>query len=183
MARSAFIKAMHPKSEILPEASAVKQTLDRGWIGQTKMHGHRAQIHISANPDENPLAFTRQGKRHSKPLPPAMIRELRRLFRPEKGWTAIDAEWLKDDKKLYVFDLLKSEGEVLWRLTFPERWAMLPRNFISPHITVLPLLRDLPGCLKVLEKADPKNEGLVFKSSTSTGFSDTSIVRCRRRKG
>jgi ATP-dependent DNA ligase len=178
---SRFIKAMHPKSEIRPDGTAIERILAAGWVGQLKIHGHRAQIHISADPAVPLIAYTRQGKRHTKELPETMVKEIRRLFRPTKGWTAIDAEWLKPKNKLFVFDLLKLEDRSLRALAYPDRWSMLPRAFISPHVSVLPLLRDLPSCLKQLRLKGEHIEGLVFKSATSIGFSDTSIVRCRKR--
>ena len=62
-----------------------------------------------------------------------------------------------------------------------ERWKQLPRAFLSPHVTVLPLIPDLEGCLKAIRSSEPRVEGLVFKSTRTPGFSDTSIVRCRKR--
>lgn len=181
MASSSFIKAMHPKAAILPEPGAIQRILNAGWVGQLKIDGHRAQLHVPANDKEPILAYTRQGKFHAKDLPPKIVEELRRIFRPAKGFTALDAEWLKPADKIFVFDILKKDGEVLRGLTFPERWKLLPREFISPFVSILPLIRDLPACLKALETAGPNTEGLVFKSTTSPGFGDTSIVRCRKR--
>lgn len=181
MPSSRFIKAMHPKSEINSDPKAIARILELGWVGQMKVHGHRAQIHISADPEAALVIYTRQGKFHTKAMPPAMVKEVRRLFRPKKGWNVIDAEWLKPKDKLFVFDFLKREGESLRALNFPDRYKLLPRHFISPHVSVLPVLRDLPGCLKVMGTRGDHVEGLVFKSTTSTGFSDTSIVRCRRK--
>ncbi len=182
MPSSLFIKAMHPKSEISPDAQSIERVLKMGWVGQLKIHGHRAQIHIPSDPKEKPIAYNRQGRKHKLALPPSMVKELYRLFRPEKGWNVIDAEWLKPEEKLYVFDFLKKDGEIQRPKTFPERWALLPRAFLSPHIQVLPLFRDLPACLKAMATPGDHIEGLVFKSTSSTGFSDTSIVRCRRKK-
>ncbi len=181
MAASLFIKAMHPKAEIRPEAAAIEKMLKLGWVGQLKIHGHRAQIHVSHDDKIAPIVFNRQGKRHAVDLSPAMVKELRRLFRPEDGWNVVDAEWLKPEKKIFVFDFLKKEDKLLRAMTFPERWALLPKSFLSPHFKVLPLIKDLPSCVKALETEDDALEGLVFKSSSSTGFSDTSIVRCRKR--
>lgn len=181
MASSPFIRAMHPKTEILAEPSAIRQVLDAGWIGQLKVHGHRVQLHVPSDPKAVILAYNRQGKRHAKALTDPIISEIFRLFRPTKGWNVIDAEWLKEEEKIFVFDFLKKEGETLWLRTFPERWGMLPRAFLSPHLSILPLLRDVASCVKILNSKDPHVEGLVFKSATSTGFSDTSIVRCRKR--
>ncbi len=182
LASSPYIKAMHPKSEISPEPTAILRILGNGWVGQTKIHGHRAQIHISADPNEAIIAYTRQGTRHKLALIPKLEKELRRLFTPDEKWNVIDTEWLKPQEKIFVFDFLKYEGETLRSLTFPERWKKLPTAFISPCLSVLPLLTDLSACTKILASPSPTIEGLVFKSSTSTGFSDSSIVRCRKRQ-
>lgn len=182
LAASPFIKAMHPKTEILPDPTAMTRILAKGWVAQTKIHGHRAQIHIPSDPEESMIAYNRQGKKHSRLLSPQMQKEILRLFRPSKGWNVIDAEWLKPEEKLFVFDFLKLEGELLRAKAFPERWGLLPRAFISPCVSVLPLIQDLPSCQKVLASQDVHIEGLVFKSGSSTGFSDSSIVRCRKRK-
>jgi len=177
---STFIKAMHPKTEIRPLAESIRRVLDKGWVGQLKIHGHRLQLHIPADPKLPILAFTRQGKIHGKPLLPKMQKEIRRVFGPEQGWNVLDAEWLKPAEKIFVFDFLKKEGEVLRKLTFPERWKLLRRDYLSPYLVTLPLLKDLKACLEALERTEEHIEGLVFKSSTTPGFSDTSIVRCRR---
>lgn len=182
LAASPFIKAMHPKSEIKPEAAAIIKILGLGWVAQTKIHGHRAQLHISSNESEPIIAYTRQGTHHKLGLAPKIEKEIRRLFTPSNGWNVIDAEWLKPEDKIFVFDFLRKEGKTLRAMTFPERWALLPKAFISPHLTVLPLIKDVASCQKVLETTDENIEGLVFKSSTSTGFSDSSIVRCRKRR-
>lgn len=176
-----FIRAMHPKTAVLPEPAAIRRILAAGWVGQLKIHGHRAQLHVPSIQGEPIIAYTRQGKRHGKALPSAVEKELRRIFTPAKGWNVLDAEWVKSDDRLYVFDLLKEDGTLLRSLAYPDRWKRLPRHFISPHVTILPLLKTLPACLEALASPDPRVEGLVFKSSTSPGFSDTSIVRCRKR--
>jgi hypothetical protein len=180
LAASSFIHAMHPKTEIRATREAIAKVLARGWVAQAKIHGHRAQIHLSADPEEPPIAYNRQGRRHAMPLPPAMVRELRRLFQPARGWSALDAEWLKPRKKLFVFDILKQEDKVLSSLTFPERHQLLPRLFISPSITVLPILDDVEKCLKLLETEEPEIEGIVLKAGGTRGFHDSSIIRCRR---
>jgi ATP-dependent DNA ligase len=180
LSQSRFMRPMHPKAEIKPERLAIQRVLDLGWVGQLKIHGHRAQIHIPADPEVDPIAYNRQGQQHRKALTPALIRELRRWFAPEKAWTVIDGEWLKDKDKIFVFDLLKKDGQSLEKMTFLERFELLPKDFISPRVQVLPLVRNLERCLDILAQKDPDTEGLVFKSTTSAGFSDTSIVRCRR---
>ena len=178
-----YIRAPHPKTGILPEPSTIKRILGTGWVGQTKIHGHRCQLHVPAEGAKGVIAFTRQGKRHAKAMSDAMLKEVVRLFRPETGWNVVDAEWLKPEDKLFVFDYLKKEGRLLSKLAFPQRFELLPRAYISPHITTLPLLRDLKQCLDVLGSTDPHVEGLVFKSLTRIGFADTSVVRCVRRPG
>lgn len=170
---------MHPKTEIGPTRAAVTRVLNLGWVGQLKIHGHRAQIHIPAEASKLPLAYNRHGELHKKELPELFVKELRRLFRPKKGWNVIDAEWLKKEDRLFVFDVVKLEGELLSRLTYPERWKLLPRAFISPVVSVLPMLTTVEKCMDVLESGGEHVEGLVFKSQSTRGFEDTSIVRCR----
>jgi ATP-dependent DNA ligase len=156
--------------------------LAAGWVGQLKLHGHRAQIHVPSDELLPVLVYTRHGKPHRKALPEPMVAEVRRLYQPDRGWNALDAEWLKADDKLFVFDFLKKEGKSLRSLTYPERWKLLPRLFLSPHVETLGLLTDAAACLKALRRTEPHIEGLVFKSTRRPGFADTSIVRCRIRR-
>lgn len=180
---SLFMRPMHPKTEIKPTSEAIQKILDLGWVGQLKIHGHRAQIHISSDPNEEIIAYNRQGRTHKKVIPTLMVSELRRLFTPAQGWNVIDTEWLKDkpdmEDRIYVFDFLKKENQSLGRLNFQERWKMLPRAYLSPVMQTLPILGTLQQCLTALEKPDVYIEGLIFKSP-SPGFEDTSIIRCRR---
>lgn len=178
---SPYIRAPHPKSGIRPLAEAIRRILDAGWVAQLKIHGHRVQLHVPSDRKKSLRALNRQGQAHRKALSPAMEAEIRRLFTPKEGWNVIDGEWLKDEGKIHVFDFLRHEGEVLRRLTFPERYERLPRLYLSPHLSTLPLIRDLKGCLEALEGEKPHVEGLVFRSLTTPGFPDTSIIRCRKQ--
>lgn len=178
---SPFIRPMHPKTGIRPVPEAISRILDSGWVAQLKIHGHRAQIHVPADRDEPIWVFNRHGAQHKKLMPEPMVAEIRRVFTPTTGWNVVDAEWIKGEDKLYVFDFLKRDGELLRKMPFPQRWQLLPRLYLSPHIQTLPLIRDLKGCLEALDERQPHIEGLVFKSLTSPGFADTSIIRCRRR--
>ncbi len=172
---------MHPKTEIGVDPQAIKRILANGWWGQIKIHGHRAQIHIAADPKVLIQVYTRQGKSHARSLSPLMAKELRRLFAPAKDWSVIEAEWLKSADRLYLFDFIKREGVFLDQLSYDERWHLLPRDYISPVIETLPILRTVEACLAVLDNPAVEVEGLVFKSSRSPGFSDSSIIRCRKK--
>lgn len=178
---SHFIRPMHPKSEIRPDVAAIRRILNRGWCAQTKIHGHRAQIHIPADKTLPLLVFNRHGAPHKKTLEPQLEAELRKCFTPSVGWNVIDSEWLKPEKKIYVFDFIKFQDKLLSHLTFPERWAILPRIFSSDCIEVLPLIHSANGCMEVLESQEEYIEGIVLKSLNTPGFQDTSIVRCRKR--
>ena len=182
VSRSVFIKAMHPKTEISPTRESVEKILKAGWVGQMKIHGHRAQIHLPADPSEDPIAYNRQGRPHKMLLPDEITQELRRVFEPESDWTVIDTEWLKPEGKLFVFDILKLNGKLLRGLNYQDRWKLLPKLYISPHVQTLPLLTTAEKCMEVLARTEEHIEGLVFKSVTTKGFEDTSIVRCRKRK-
>jgi ATP-dependent DNA ligase len=160
----------------------VKGILEAGWVGQVKIHGHRAQIHIPHDPSQTIVVFNRQGHEHRKALPPVLVTELFRVFRPKAGWNILDAEWMKATDELYIFDFLKRDGVLLDRLSYLERFEMLPRVYGSAKIVTLPPLKKLHECLAVLEDPRPHVEGLVFKSPTTRGFLDSAIVRCRRKE-
>ncbi|MBX9767261.1 MAG: hypothetical protein K2X47_08325 [Bdellovibrionales bacterium] len=181
MSRSVFIKAMHPKTEISPSLASVEKILKLGWVGQMKIHGHRAQIHLSADPSEEAIAYNRQGRPHKMLLPDTIVEELRRVLNLKIGWTVLDAEWLKPESKLFIFDVLKLDGKLLRTMSYPERYKLLPRLYISKYLQTLPLLTTPAKCMEVLARSEEHIEGLVFKSSTTKGFEDTSIVRCRKK--
>lgn len=181
MPPSTFIRAMHPKTEISPTLSSVEKILRAGWVGQTKIHGHRAQIHISADEKVAPVVYNRQGRPHKIPLSPKITKELRRIFELKEDWTVIDAEWLKPEEQLFVFDLLKLDGKTLRPMAYIDRYALLPKSYISPHVKTLPLYTTASKCMDVLSSSEKHIEGLVFKSPTSKGFDDTAIVRCRKK--
>jgi hypothetical protein len=182
VAASRFIRPQHPKTEIRPDPQAIRRVLDLGWAGQLKIHGHRAQIHIPASESQAILVYNRQGQLHKKKLSPSADSELRRLFQPEEGWNVIDGEWLKERDFLFIFDFIKKDGTLLSDLSYADRFALIPRNFLSPHVKPLPLLKTLEACLDTLDKLPAYAEGLVFKSLGSPGFEDTAIVRCRVKR-
>ena len=176
-----FIQPMHPKTEIKASREIFRKLLDSGWVGQHKIHGHRGQFHISADPDEPIVVFTRHGTLHKRDVSPGMARELRRLFQPDSGWNAIDAEWVKPTGKVFVFDLIKRNGDVLYSRNFKERYEMLPRVYQSEIVSTLPLFYTVEKCMEAYESSAEDIEGLVFKATQTPGFSDTSIIRCRKR--
>jgi ATP-dependent DNA ligase len=179
---SHFIKAMHPKTEIRPTLESVEKILKSGWVGQMKVHGHRAQVHLSADSEESPIVYNRQGRPHKMLLPESITTELRRIFDLHQDWTVIDAEWLKPEGRLFVFDILKLDGKSLRPMSYAERYALIPKSYISPHVKSLPLLTTASKCMEILSSDENYVEGLVFKSLSSKGFEDTSIVRCRKRR-
>ncbi len=176
---SRFIRPVHPKTQIAPVESAIKKVIDAGWWGQPKINGHRAQIHIPA--DARPcLVYNRQGQLHKEQLTVGLEAELRRLFSPTKDWNTIDAEWMKSDQKIFVFDFLKKDGVLLDQMSFSERYDLIPKLYLSPGISTLPVLKTTEKCMQFLSTRCAEHlEGLVFRAAHSRGFSDGSIVRCR----
>ncbi len=177
---SSFIKTAHPKKEVQINAQTFQRILDADWWGQTKIHGHRAQIHLSADSQENCLVYNRHGKLHAKELEGLIIDELRRILAPKKGWTVIEAEWLKNEQKLFLFDCIKLNDELLSTLTYEERYRFLPKLYISPHIVTLPVLRTVEECMAVINNPAAEIEGVIFKSRHTKGYSDHSLIRCRK---
>lgn len=181
MPRSVYLRSMHPKTEIAPTRAAIEKMLRAGWAGQLKIHGHRAQIHIHADPSEGVLVYNRHGRLHKKLLPDRIADELRRIVDLDEDWTVLDGEWIKPEDRFYLFDFLKLNGKLLNRMNYKERYSLLPRSFISPHVQTLPLFVTIDKCLEALARPEEYIEGLVFKSLSSPGFADTSVVRCRKK--
>lgn len=179
---SVYIRAMHPKTEISATLPAVEKILRAGWVGQIKMHGHRAQVHLNANDAIAPIVYNRQGRPHKMLLPKEIVAELRRVLTLSEGWTVVDAEWLKPEGKMYLFDVLKLDDKLLRPLTYRERYEFLPKSYISPHIKTLPLYTTSAKCMEILGGSDKHVEGLVFKAIDAKGFEDSSIIRCRKRR-
>lgn len=174
---------MHPKTEIRSDPESMQKILNAGWVAQLKIHGHRAQIHISGR-DADPIrVYNRQGQLHKMELSDLMQSELRRVFGPQVPgeFNVLDAEWLKPEGKIFVFDLLKQDGKLLRHLPFKERYKLLPRAYLSPVLQTLPLLQTLEECQAAMVRPEEWIEGLVFKSS-APGFEDTSIIRCRKKQ-
>ena len=113
LADSRFIKAAHPKTSIKPEPDTIQRILDRAWVAQFKIHGHRAQFHIPSDPQKSIIVYNRQGQVHKKELPVEIANDLRRIFGSADDWTVLDGEWLKPLDKIYIFDILKRQGELL----------------------------------------------------------------------
>jgi ATP-dependent DNA ligase len=174
-----FIRPIHPKTEIRPQPDAIARILKLGWVGQTKIDGHRAQVHIHADQSIKSIAFNRQGQVHKKHFPEALTYELRRILPINSGWTVIDCEWLKANDHLYLFDVIKLNDQLLKTMTYAERYNLLPQIYKSDLIETLALYKTTAKCMEVLESVGEHIEGLVFRAMNSKGFSDTSIVRCR----
>lgn len=176
---SRFIKPIHPKTMIAPTKDSISKVIASGWWGQPKVHGHRAQIHIPSG-NSPCLIYNRKGQLHKEVLPEAIADELKRIFRPAKDWNVIDAEWLKPKQTIFVFDFLKQDGKILDNLSFAERYELLPKLYLSPYISTLPVFKTVERCMSYLSSdLPPFIEGLVFRSAFTRGFADSSIVRCR----
>ena len=81
-----------------------------------------------------------------------------------------------------MFDILKRDGKLLRTLSYADRYALLPKSYISPHVKTLPLITTSAKCMQILDGDEAHVEGLVFKAPNVKGFEDTSIIRCRKRR-
>ncbi len=158
-----------------------RTTLTSAWAFASTYRLDRRLRHVPADPKTPILVFNRQGDLHKKAVSPALDAEIRRVLAPQADWSAIDAEWLKADDRVFLFDFLKREGRSLETMPYEERWALLPRVYRSPFLETLEIFRTADKCLEALARTETWVEGLVFKSLKAPGFSDASVVRCRKR--
>ena len=178
--KPSFLRAQHPKSTLMPRIDAFEMMIAAGMVGQRKVHGHRAQVHIGSDGDV--VAFTRQGTVHTSKLPGALIEHLADHYRPTEGWMVLDGEWQKQEGRLYLFDLIRLDrAPPLDHLGFVARHTALTTRFvIGPHLSLLPILRTVEACWAMIQDPSEYTEGLVFRSPDRAGFHDTSIARCRK---
>ncbi len=177
---SFFIKTAQPKTSIQVDETLFATILSTGWCAQTKIHGHRAQIHHTADKTQRPFVYNRHAQQHARLLDQELEDELRRILPLQAGWTAIEGEWIKDEKRFFLFDVVKWNDVPLTRVPYKERFALLPRVYASKWIDTLPLLHTLTDCRSVLADPNPYIEGLVFKSLHALGFRNSTMIRCRR---
>jgi ATP-dependent DNA ligase len=170
-----FIRPIHPKTSILPTREAIAKVLSNGWVAQAKINGRRNQLHVGS--DGSLRAFTRQGTPHTLMMPKGLKDDLIDVLRPAEGTNVVDSEWYTQTNEVFTFDMLAKDGVVLQSLRYDERHALLPATAGRVHL--LPFL-DLEQAVTLIETGDEVIEGIVLKSPSSTGFSDTSVIRCRR---
>lgn len=167
-----FIKTYHPKKSMHPNLETIQKILKAGWIAQAKMDGYRSQIHIT---ETGIMNYTRQGQLHTRQIPIEIVDRLRELF---SCGMAVIGEWVAYEKKLYLFDCIKKDNQVLDKLTYAERYALLPQGIEDGAVDTLPIIDHEKQAFEVL--MDPQTEGLVFKNPDRKGFDSNAIIRCRR---
>jgi ATP-dependent DNA ligase len=177
---SSYIKTQHPIGTILPtNQNVILWMTEKKWIAQAKINGRKAQIHISNN---NVIFYTRQGNLHSAHISQELKDSIIKWFSSEKE-TVIEAEFIPQQQKIFVFDLVVDNGELLRNITYPERHELLTKNkpdILGKNIQILPILSSVISAQKLLLENNPIIEGLVFKSQIGIGFSDNFIIRCRK---
>ena len=79
---------------------------------------------------------------------------------------------------------LKNQADESWSgidVQLKRRYDLIPKLYISPYISTLPVFKTLGRCMEYLASDLPAfSEGLVFRAAASRGFADHTIVRCRR---
>ena len=177
-----FILPQHPKTSSSLSMRTVLNMLARGWVGQFKMNGRRCQVHISS--DGEIASFTRQGTLHTLRLSQELLNELKH-YQPAKGWNVIEGEWIPGKNQLHLFDILKSEGDLLSGQTYGERFKLLSTMWrLSPTVKLLRPFKTRSEMLKAIELINDSDiEGLVWKAWNSPGWPDSSIVRSRKKDG
>lgn len=174
-----FLKPQRPCRDIGPDIEVISELLEIGWVGQAKINGRRAQVHIHSN---KIMAFTRYGQLHTRKLGKEVTEQLLE-FKPKKGTNIFDCEWCPSIQKMFVFDMLVHEGKSLRFLKYMERHNKLNEMFrISPNVEFLRLVKTTKQCQTMLNKTNPFIEGLVFRYKESKGWPDTAIIRCRKVK-
>lgn len=173
-----YIRTAHPEASIPPNAQAIAFLLKQGYFGQRKVNGRKIQIHIPHD-GGTILCFTRQGTLHTLSIPQDVLEAIRQYYAPREDWNVIEGEFVPKAGTIFLFDFVMAEGIILSHETYKERYSRLKKNFILPFLKILPIYTTLKQCLDDLSKDEPFIEGLVFKVDLP-GFSDSTIIRCRK---
>ena len=109
---------------------AAKRVLDPDYAVQQKFDGKRILLHIET---DSVTAYNREGLTCG--ISKDILTEARRFskFAP----LMFDAEWIREIKSLYTFDLLELEGTNLRPTKFIDRIAHLTRTFKGEHTSVI----------------------------------------------
>jgi len=179
MTASAFIKTQHPGASASPTEDNVRYYASLGWHIQEKKNGRNTQIHISEDSIE---FFTRHGLKHSMKISEKIRETLWRFFKPLKGVTVLEGEYVPAENRIYLFDIIKKDDQLFHNLTYGERHEILKKDcpdIMDSSLRILPLL-SIQKAIEILLGKN-KAEGLVFKSHVGKGFADYYIIRCRKK--
>jgi ATP-dependent DNA ligase len=174
-----FIKTQHPIGTVQPtNQNIVKWMTEKNWLAQAKINGRKAQIHLYKG---DVTFYTRHGTLHTANVSKELIAAIKQWFTTQER-TVIEAEFIPQEQKIYVFDLIMLNGIYLRDKTYPERHTLLATGLpnIMAHIQILPMLTSVTTAQKLMASDDKNIEGLVFKSKVGVGFSDNFIIRCRK---
>lgn len=166
-----YISTQHPKKSILFKPELVQKMLNMGWVAQPKYNGENVQVHVVGR---NIYAFSRHGR--SRKLSPEIEEDILNNF--SDGFV-FEAEYRNKANKLCIFDCIKTSNDGLMSsVPYIDRHSKLPL-LATPNVLVVPVLSQI-GRMKYWYE-HPETEGLVFKSG-SPGFSNSSVIRCRRNE-
>ncbi len=175
-----FIEPQHPKANLAPTREVVASMLKRGWLAQEKINGRRLQLHIQ--PCGKIFCYTRQGRQHTMVLPTSLVAYFSNY--KKFGYITLDAEWYPQKQHVYIFDILKVEGNLLDNKNLLERQEILKKLYIkSKVVRLVKCYKSVKACLKILNSSDPLIEGIVFKYFSIKGWPNQAILRCLKAIG
>lgn len=164
------IKTHHPKQSLLMAKTDLAKKLEGGWIGQAKMNGVRAQVHVT---EDGLKVYNRRGSPLTTgKMTAEIVACIHANFNPGD---VFEAEWLRIRQALFLYEMVAVGGKVLDSKTYEQRYALLPQIDCLPHVKTLPILDTPEEILAAYNDSD--TEGVVFKALHTPGFKDTSVIR------
>jgi hypothetical protein len=172
-----FVPWPYPAGNVPPSRERFEQLIAKGWVAQTKIDGWSSEVLIDA--EGNVEHWTRHHTRRKQNVAPEVNQALLRQYKPDTGWIALAGEYVAKQKRLYLFDVLVWQSEVLiYRESFEQRFARLKPG-LEYEIPVLQIFRTVEECVAIMDHSLPVVEGLVFKSGRP-GI-DNALLRCRKK--
>lgn len=160
-----------------PDPALVRRLVDSGWVGQPWRGFARVAIRIDHS---GMLAcVSPEGKDNLNALDMDARAMLRSVFLPStKANVYFALRGRRPGNPLWIMDCLRHDGVDLTSASFFERWACIPKSFISPKIKLALPIRSAAACF-----AATADGQVLMRNPKAWGWFTSSalILRARER--
>lgn len=154
-----------------PDPALVRRLVESGWVGQP-WRGY-ARVAIAVDSGGMIQCVSAEGRDNLNALDFDARAMLRKVFRPSEGRNVYFAlRGRRPGDTIWLMDCLRHEGKDNTTLSFDQRWALIPRAFISPKLKLATPLRSSASCWEATAHGQ-----VLMRNPTAWGwFSSSSLI-------